>query len=579
LYTVDVEVPGQPIGGGMLRVRQLSRLLGELGHEVTVSMPLESVLAFGGAGEVVDTAHDAHDPQRVALDLKPDVVLCAQWHLVPALGALDVPLWLDLHGSLLAENAFRHEGGSESAARYGQEVLAKLAAFGRADVVTCTGARQRLYFRGWRAISGGTYNDWEVVHLPLSLRPEPELPAASSRPGLHYLFAGNLWPWIDLASWLPGFFNVLAERPQDEVHFFVDDPVDRKDGREVIAAAGAGPGLERLFAEGRCTVERRLGHDAYRTVAREHDLALDLFGPNLERELAVTTRTLEYLSFGIPVIYPHHAELSAMIGETGCGWVLDPLEPAAISSTLTGIDEDAVRARTVAARTTAALEALEDQASSRCRDVVERALLTVVGARSLGGERRFEARLGASAIEGLREVRRELAHERDIVAGLEREMEERRREADGRRSELERRVGERDDTIRHLERAAAAEIARREELERAAAANEQRLRELGREIESGARRFAEVQQVASERQQRIQVLEKKVAEEGRRNDLNALAGARQTGLALRSLMPGRGRRGFGRRLHLLVLYLDHIATRAYLALWQRARRQRIFPGM
>ena len=69
LYTVDVDVPGRPIGGGMLRVRQLRRLLGGLGHEVTVSMPLEAVLGLGGAGDVVDVAHVAHDPARVALDL------------------------------------------------------------------------------------------------------------------------------------------------------------------------------------------------------------------------------------------------------------------------------------------------------------------------------------------------------------------------------------------------------------------------------------------------------------------------------------------------------------------------------
>ncbi len=584
VYTVDVDVPGRPIDGGMLRVRQLCRLLRGLGHEVTVSMPLEALLGSGGAGDVIEAAHDGHNPARVALDFEPDLVICAQWHLVPALGALDCPLWLDLHGSLLAENAFRHEGGAESAARYGQEVLAKLAAFGRADAVTCTGARQRLYFRGWRAIVGGTYNDWDVEHLPLSLEPEAEAPAPCEGRGLRYLFAGNLWPWIDLGSWLPEFFGVIAERPHDEVHFFVDDPIDRRDGQAVIVTDGGGPGLERLMAEGRCVVKSRMAHDEYRNKAREYDIALDLFGPNLERELAVTTRTLEYLAFGIPVLYPRHAELSEVITEHGCGWVLDPLEAGAIRSTVATIDADAVRQRTIAARTGPALESLERQATSRCAGVLERILTPAGGRRTLGGEGRFEARLGAVAVEDLRTTRRQLGRGRETIAALEQKLREREQSAIKERRELEQELQEKEGDNRQLERTTVAAEERIVDLKRTAADMEADATDLQRQLQAEKCRVEELGRVLSDRQERIAALGEELAEDRRllRQTMawnQKRVGARQAALAVKTAAPRSSRRGVMQRLRLLVLYLDHILTRGYLAVWQRIRRQRIFPGM
>ena len=65
--------------------------------------------------------------------------------------------------------------------------------------------------------------------------------------------------------------------------------------------------------------------------------ALDLMACNLERELAFTTRTVEYLWCGLPVIYNDYAELATWIREYDAGWTLDPHDEAAIRRTVSGI--------------------------------------------------------------------------------------------------------------------------------------------------------------------------------------------------------------------------------------------------
>ena len=293
-------------------------------------------------------------------------------------------------------------------------------------------------------------------------------------------------------------------------------------------------------------------------------------GPTSNEKLAVTTRTLEYLSFGIPVLYPMHAELSATIEEHGCGWLVDPLEPGAISSVRDMIDGDAVRQRTIAARTVSALEALEEEALSRCNGVLDEILTPAGGRRTLGGERRFEARVGAGAVEELRATRRRLAGEQAAGIRLAESLEELKRQADDMKSDLERRLGEREGRIWDLE-------AERDNAQT-------RIDDLEWEIAEGQTRGRALQQEVDAAKQQVDNLDGELAEERRRRrDARAWnetrVAARQVGLAVRSAAPRLGRRGLRRRLRLLALYLDHIVTRGYLAFWQKVRRQRIFPGM
>ena len=81
-------------------------------------------------------------------------------------------------------------------------------------------------------------------------------------------------------------------------------------------------------------------------------LAIDLYGWNTERELAFTTRTVEYLWCGLPVIYGHYGELSKLIRQYEAGWIVDPSNMEAVRATVTAAlsDRDELQRRSDNAR-------------------------------------------------------------------------------------------------------------------------------------------------------------------------------------------------------------------------------------
>ena len=69
---------------------------------------------------------------------------------------------------------------------------------------------------------------------------------------------------------------------------------------------------------------------------RSH-VAIDVMRRNPERELAFTTRTVEYLWCGLPVIYHDYAELSDYIRDYQAGWIVDPEDRDAIMAVIKSI--------------------------------------------------------------------------------------------------------------------------------------------------------------------------------------------------------------------------------------------------
>ena len=61
---------------------------------------------------------------------------------------------------------------------------------------------------------------------------------------------------------------------------------------------------------------------------------------NLERELAFTTRTIEYLWAGLPVIYNNFSEISEYIKKYNAGWCIDPEDPNELAAILNEILAD-----------------------------------------------------------------------------------------------------------------------------------------------------------------------------------------------------------------------------------------------
>ena len=639
ILTVDVDLPGKPVNGGVLRVRQLHRHLSRLGHEVVVSMPIESLISAGGSEQALESSHPNKRPVDVVNRVNPDYVLCEQWHLASLLPRIDMPLWMDLHGSLLGENSFRQSGGQEEAARYESEILAKLTAFERADVVSCTGSRQRLYFRGWQQMAAGDYRG-EVFHLPMAVPPAGRVPKRSDREGLRFAYSGNLWPWIDLSSWLPAFFDALSTRLNDQIHFFVDDPLGRKDCFRTICDAGQGRGLDRLIQENRISVKGRLPHASFRKRIRTYDIALDLFSWNFERELAVTTRTLEFLALGVPVLYPRHAELASMIGDADCGWLLDPTNAEDISATIDALDAESIRRRDYASRALRASRALDGVAQQRCCEIDAMVRDDLIRPSTPTVDRRFKTLVQTSLHEDLGRSRKEIdrttreldqaretlavrcAEHQELVIRLDRELEGRSHRIEVVESELaaltekhnqltvhtrgaEKEIESQQDLRSHLESELQGRTHRIASIERELNNEHNRAEEFRSQLESAwgeaAEHLSEYQAVETElRIAREEVAQAEQAIERERNELRAILDrydeslerssefnrllhsqveARQVVLLVKEEKPSLARRGIIRKIKLSLLMADHMVTRVYLAVWQRLRQRRIFPGM
>ena len=88
-----------------------------------------------------------------------------------------------------------------------------------------------------------------------------------------------------------------------------------------------------------------MGRDQLLEIYRSASVALEAMLYNLERELAFTTRTIEYLWCGLPVLYNDYGEVSEHIREYDAGWTVDPESDAQLAAALEEIfcDPGAVR--------------------------------------------------------------------------------------------------------------------------------------------------------------------------------------------------------------------------------------------
>jgi hypothetical protein len=92
-------------------------------------------------------------------------------------------------------------------------------------------------------------------------------------------------------------------------------------------------------------VQPMVAHDELIEAYRRAHVAIDLMARNPERELAFTTRTVEYLWCGLPVIYNDYAELSRYIREYRAGWTIDPSDRAALQAAVSEAFEQPERVR------------------------------------------------------------------------------------------------------------------------------------------------------------------------------------------------------------------------------------------
>jgi len=324
IFTVDlIPVPNRHVSGGGLRAWSLGEGLKSKGHKIIYSVPQKLVESETIPDEFRKYAYQPNNLQKVIRKADPDVILFEQWGLATYLENTKIPVAIDLHGSLILENYFRKHGNFHSNA------AAKIKAFAKADYIICPSERQKNYFLPWLMLSGFEIGQKRIGVIPVSL--SPQMPEKNPSEAFTFIFGGGLWPWINPFPALDIVSEEINRSKKGCLKIFSQKPVLEK----ILPR-------DKTLGDNFTNLQRHDSNDFFKFISHDNlmkeyakaDVAVDIYQWNWERELAFSTRTIEYLWCGLPVIHADYSELAQYIREYNAGWCLDPEDSDSIQKTV-----------------------------------------------------------------------------------------------------------------------------------------------------------------------------------------------------------------------------------------------------
>lgn len=324
-----------PTSGGGLRCWQLKCGLEAHGIEVVSSMPGFTYLAEKYHNEIPleqrELLWNWGKQDAIFQRVKPDAVLFASnWDHFNLTRTIDVPLIIDLHGSRLIETTMWQNPVSTDH---------KVRTLAKADCLLCAGKRQRLYFYGWLVQAGRVPEDDHFIrYIPISM--DPRLPrhdhaTYDDTNSPHFVSGGGWFPWQNQAETIFAACEAVVARNRGLVSIYGtphQTQTESPEEREIRAIFAKVKGLAERSP--RVKVHGYVGRQDLLNVYSRASVALEAMGYNLERELAFTTRTIEYLWCGLPVLYNNFSEISEHIGDYDAGWTVNPESRAEINAAI-----------------------------------------------------------------------------------------------------------------------------------------------------------------------------------------------------------------------------------------------------
>lgn len=321
-----------PTSGGGLRCWQLMKGLEAHGVEVLASMPGFTYLAEKHYAEIPEPQRELlwrwETQDEILKRTKPDAVLFASnWDHFNLTKSFNVPLIVDLHGSRLIETTMWNNPVSTDK---------KVKVLGLADCLLTAGRRQRSYFYGWLVQAGRVPADEHFIrYIPISLGPDqPQKldPSTYDDRAPYFVSGGGWFPWQNQSKAIFAICREVAARQRGSIQIFgTPHETAHVSAEEKVIREVYGRVRELAESSDRIKVAGYIGRDDLIEIYRRSSVAVELMQYNLERELAFTTRTIEYLWCGLPVLYNNYAEISDHISEYDAGWTIDPTSDTEIA--------------------------------------------------------------------------------------------------------------------------------------------------------------------------------------------------------------------------------------------------------
>jgi glycosyltransferase involved in cell wall biosynthesis len=329
VFSSDIlPLPGLPTSGGGLRSWQLIQGLKSVGLEVEYSMPIEdrylSALYLDKIPEEAKTnAWNKFNQRELVEKIKPDVIVFANPDLNFLPYDIDIPIACDLHGPRIIE--FELMSGDTDAKDRSRRLSIKLNNLARADFLTCAGKNQRYYFLAFLLQTGQMLKDIKIEYIPVSLSPElPKLLKKNER--INFVYAGGFYPWQQYHKGLFTLANFLKNTGKGILEIYGGSHrLNWKDIEDFHYFKSEVSYNNVVHFKGYVTREELIEKYCSSWVAFE------VMGRNFERELAFTTRTVEFLWCGLPVVYNNYSNLSPYIKEYKAGWCVDPSQTSQIN--------------------------------------------------------------------------------------------------------------------------------------------------------------------------------------------------------------------------------------------------------
>ena len=217
----------------------------------------------------------------------------------------------------------------------------KVSVLSKADCITCAGRRQRLFYYGF-LLQAGRFPGLEhfIRYIPVSLSPDLP-PRKVDISQLHktdtplFVSGGGWFPWQNQARTIFAVAKTIERKNRGRIQIYGTPHERTGSSPEERLILDVYDRIEELSRRSqRIQVMGYVGREELLKVYSNADVAVEAMGYNLERELAFTTRTIEYLWCGLPVIYNDFGEIADHIRDYNAGWTVNPDDDCSIQDAI-----------------------------------------------------------------------------------------------------------------------------------------------------------------------------------------------------------------------------------------------------